>query len=129
NLEEEISGEKYAEAGAEGAFAEFELALHLQLREADIDSVEVADDVKQEHERQEPPKQFADRLVAQLHIGCDGHIFCRNRIRDCGSFSWAIISKTIASGLLSTVTMIASSGSARSANCPARMDSEAKWPV
>src|SRR5205807_10210002 len=59
-LKKEVTGKEDSEGDAENALAECQLVLHLQLREADVDSVKVIDDVEKEKKRQQTPKQLAD---------------------------------------------------------------------
>ena len=90
------------------AFIESEQTLHLQFRKSDIDSVQIADYIQQKKEWQQAQKQFADGPALQVQIGGGGHQLVGSGYASGARFSLAIISDTIASGDLSTVTLIAS---------------------
>src|SRR5438105_3527450 len=60
HFEEEITEEKDAGAPAEHGRGEAEILVHLERSEADIDAVEVADEVAEGHERHDPPADLAD---------------------------------------------------------------------
>ncbi len=80
DLEDEVADEEDAGAEAEHGVAELQVAEHLQLREPDVDAVEVVRDVADHQERDEAPADLAigrllerrRRPVAVEREGC-GH--------------------------------------------------------
>jgi hypothetical protein len=64
NLEGEVAEEKYAGPDAVDAVTELEVAYHLQLGEADVDAVDVSDDVPGEQDRHKTPCDPAVERVA-----------------------------------------------------------------
>jgi hypothetical protein len=58
HLEQEIPDEEDAGAQAVDRFAEAEIVEHLQLRETDVDAVEIRRDVCDEEDGQQPPHHF-----------------------------------------------------------------------
>src|SRR5438552_3741060 len=67
-LEEKVPDEEHARAGPVDHLAELQLFEHLQLREADIDAIEIRHDVAEHQERHEAPR----------HLAVDG-VFCQRR--------------------------------------------------
>jgi len=64
NLEGEVAEEKYAGPDAVDAVTELEVAHHLQFGEADVDAVDVGDDVSGEQDRHKAPRDPAVEMVA-----------------------------------------------------------------
>src|SRR5690606_35508776 len=62
-LEEEVADEEEAGAQPVHGFAELQVGEHVQLGEADVDAVEVGDDVAQHQERQQSPRHLAVQRV------------------------------------------------------------------
>ena len=80
HLEQEIAEEENACAETVGGFAEAEVRRHLELREADIDAVEIGDDVTQHQKRHEAPGDFA---VGALFDVVFRPGLCRKRVGQC----------------------------------------------
>lgn len=59
HLEEKIADEEDAGAEAVDGLAEAEVGRHLQLGEADVDAVEIGNDVAQHQERHDAPEDLA----------------------------------------------------------------------
>jgi len=70
HLEQEIGGEEHARAEAESGFGEPEVRVHRQLGEADIDPVEIGDEVAEDEERNEAPCDLRNcpRLDIVRHV-------------------------------------------------------------
>src|SRR5580693_3540213 len=60
HFEEEITEEKDAGAPTEHCRGEAEILVHLERGEADIDAIEVAEEVAERHEGYDPPADLAD---------------------------------------------------------------------
>ena len=70
DLEDRVGNEKQPGAEAVHSGAEAEIAVHRQRREADVDPIEIGDDVEREHERQQPPARLAERRAADVVRHC-----------------------------------------------------------
>ena len=68
HLEEEIAGEEHSGAESVNGVGEGELLAHLERGESDVDAIEIRDDVEQEEERDQSPRQLAhDYCVDLVH--------------------------------------------------------------
>ncbi len=54
-----IAGEENSRAETEDGVGKMQLRGHLQTREADVDAVDIGDDVEQEKKRHQPPRNAA----------------------------------------------------------------------
>ena len=82
DLEEEIADEEDAGAGGESGVAQREILEHLQLGEADIDAIEIGEDVAEEEEREQADVglvvSLRFKIFGGLRHGCP---LCWNRSR------------------------------------------------
>ena len=61
HLEQEIGEEEHARAETEGSFRKVEVGVHRELGEADVHPVEIGDEIAEDEERDEPPRDFRKR--------------------------------------------------------------------
>src|SRR6185437_17097270 len=59
-LEEKISGEKYSGAEAVDSFAQSQLLQHFQLGKANVDAIQISDDVKDKKEWDQTQRNFGN---------------------------------------------------------------------
>ena len=72
DFEDQVADEEHAHAEAEGRLGEaqrFQVGLHSELGEADVDAVDIGDHVAHEQDRQEPEVGFRSGTVEALVPG------------------------------------------------------------
>ena len=68
HLEQEIGEEEHAGAEAEHRLADAEIGVHRQLGEADVDAVEIGDEVADDEKRYESPGDLGRRALFDVHL-------------------------------------------------------------
>ena len=75
HFENRVADEEQSRAEAEHRFAESKLAIHLQRREADVDSIEVRHQIEHEQKRDQPASRLRQRRIGKARL--------------CGGLEWA----------------------------------------
>src|SRR5262249_45759312 len=85
DFEYEISDEEQAGAQSEGCFTQSERLVHVQLGKADIDAIEIRDEVAQDQEWNEPPHDLADGALLDVFHGAASRFvtFTKSRAAFC----------------------------------------------
>ena len=76
DFEGEVAEEKDSGANSVDAFAEFEVAEHLELGETYVDAIYIRDDIGDDDDRHDAPRDLAIERIASAiggGVGRDGH--------------------------------------------------------
>ena len=68
-LKQEVPDEEQASAQSEGGFTQTKRLVHVQLGEANIDAIEIGDEITQDQKRNKPPHNLADHALLDLFHG------------------------------------------------------------
>src|SRR6185436_10242595 len=90
HFEQHVADEEDAGGEAEHAGREAEVRVHRQRGEADVDPVDEGEEVQYPHERDQPPRDFAQRAPAQLGVGVAHRKILPGLRMPCGSHALLI---------------------------------------